>query len=112
VAVVGAGHVEGICHALDLNEDVDLAEINTIPPVSPIWKWVGWAIPAVILASLVFIGVTKGPAVAGANLLYWIVANGIPSTLGAMIAFAHPITILSAFFVAPITSLTPLIGAG
>jgi pheromone shutdown protein TraB len=80
--------------------------------VSPVWKWIGWAIPAVIVASLAYIGVTKGAEVAGANLLYWILANGIPSTLGAMIAVAHPITILSAFFVAPITSLTPVIGAG
>jgi len=63
-------------------------------------------------ASAAYIGVTKGPAVAGSNLLYWVVANGIPSTLGAIIALAHPITILSAFFVAPVTSLTPVIGAG
>ena len=29
-----------------------------------------------------------------------------------MIALAHPITIISAFLAAPITSLTPVIGAG
>jgi len=112
VAVVGAGHVEGICRALPTSTDVDLEEINTVPPVSPIWKWVGWAIPALILASLAAIGITKGADVAGANLLYWIVANGVPSTLGALIAFAHPVTIAAAFFVAPVTSLTPVIGAG
>jgi pheromone shutdown-related protein TraB len=112
VSVVGAGHVEGIRKALARNEEVDLEQINTVPPVSPVWKWVGWSIPAVILASLVYIGFTKGPEVAGANLLYWIVANGVPSTLGAVIALAHPITIFAAFFVAPITSLTPVIGAG
>jgi len=112
VAVVGAGHVEGICRALPTSTDVDLEEINTVPPVSPIWKWVGWAIPALILASLAAIGITKGADVAGANLLYWIVANGVPCTLGALIAFAHPVTIAAAFFVAPVTSLTPVIGAG
>jgi pheromone shutdown-related protein TraB len=112
VAVVGAGHMQGICRALPESGDVDLEEINTVPPVPPIWKWIGWGIPAMIVASLVFIGFTKGPQVAGENLLYWIVANGVPSTLGAIIALAHPITIASAFFVAPITSLTPVIGAG
>jgi pheromone shutdown-related protein TraB len=112
VAVVGAGHVEGICQALPESTDVDLEAINTVPPVSPIWKWVGWGIPAVIVAALLFIGVTKGPEVAGQNLLYWIVANGVPSTLGAVLALAHPITIAAAFFVAPVTSLTPVIGAG
>jgi len=112
VAVVGAGHVEGICRTLLETGEVDLEEINTVPPVSTMWKWIGWGIPAVIVASLVFIGVTKGPEVAGENLLYWIIANGVPSTLGAILALAHPITILAAFFVAPVTSLTPVIGAG
>jgi pheromone shutdown protein TraB len=41
-----------------------------------------------------------------------VLANGIPSAIGAMIALAHPATIISAFAAAPITSLTPVIGAG
>jgi pheromone shutdown protein TraB len=112
VAVVGAGHVEGICAALPEHRAVDLEAINAVPPVSAIWKWVGWGIPALIIGSLLFIGATKGPEVAGQNLLYWIFANGLPSTLGALLAFAHPITVAAAFFVAPVTSLTPVIGAG
>jgi pheromone shutdown-related protein TraB len=112
VAVVGAGHVEGICEALVPERDVDLAEIDTVPAISPVWKWVGWSIPALILGSLGYIGISKGADVAGENLLYWILANGIPSSIGAVLALAHPITTVSAFFVAPVTSLTPVIGAG
>jgi len=112
VAVVGAGHVEGIVDALTERCAFDLDEINTVPPVSPVWKWVGWGIPAIILGSLVAIGITKGADVAGDNLMYWIVANGVPCTIGAAAALAHPLTILAAFFVAPVTSLTPVIGAG
>jgi len=112
VAVVGAGHVSGIREALASRRDVDLSEIDKIPPVSPIWKVVGWGIPTLIVASLLYIGMSKGAEVAGQNLVYWIVANGIPSMIGAVIAFAHPITAISAFFVAPVTSLTPVIGAG
>ena len=112
VAVVGAGHVEGIRRALEENADVDLAAIDAVPPVSSAWKWIGWGIPALIVGALVAIGVTKGAGVAGENLAYWIVANGVPSTLGATLALAHPLTIVSAFFVAPVTSLTPVIGAG
>ncbi len=92
--------------------DVDLSEIDTVPPVSPVWKVVGWGIPTLILASLVYIGLSQGAEVAGQNLLYWIVANGVPSMIGALVAFAHPVTVVSAFFVAPVTSLTPVIGAG
>jgi pheromone shutdown-related protein TraB len=112
VAVVGAGHVGGIREALAASRDVDLAEIDTIPPVSPIWKVVGWGIPVLILASLAYIGVSKGLEVAGQSLLYWIIANGVPSAIGSLVALAHPITTISAFFVAPVTSLTPVIGAG
>jgi pheromone shutdown-related protein TraB len=112
VAVVGAGHVEGICEALVPDRVVDLAEIDTVPPISPVWKWVGWSIPALILGSIGYIGITKGAEVAGENLLYWILANGIPCTIGAVVALAHPVTVVSAFFVAPVTSLTPVIGAG
>jgi len=112
VAVVGAGHVGGISRALAATRDVDLSEIETIPPVSPIWKVVGWGIPALIIASLLYIGVSKGAEVAGENLLFWIVANGVPSAIGGLLAFAHPITTLAAFFAAPVTSLTPVIGVG
>jgi pheromone shutdown-related protein TraB len=112
VAVVGAGHVQGISAALNNGRSRDLKEIEKIPPVSPIWKWIGWGIPAIILGSIAYIGWTKGAVAAGDNILYWILANGIPSALGAALAFGHPLTILSAFFGAPITSLTPVIGAG
>jgi pheromone shutdown-related protein TraB len=112
VAVVGAGHVGGIREALLATRDVDLSEIDKIPLISPIWKLVGWGIPALILLSLVYIGVSQGAHVAGQNLLYWIVALGVPSSIGALIAFAHPITMVAAFFVAPVTSLSPVIGVG
>ena len=44
--------------------------------------------------------------------MYWILANGVPSAIGAMLAMAHPLTIIGAFAAAPVTSLTPVIGAG
>jgi len=114
VAVVGAGHVEGIRKALldGRAAEADLEAINTIPPVSRVWKAVGWGVPALILGALAWIGYSKGAAVAGENLVYWIVANGVPSTLGAAVALAHPVVVVSAFGVAPVTSLIPVIGAG
>ena len=36
----------------------------------------------------------------------------ILSAIGAIIALGHPLAVLSVFFAAPLTSLTPLIGAG
>ncbi len=112
VAVVGAGHVNGIVKVIEDNREIDLTEIEKIPPPSPIAKIIGWGIPAIIIASIIYIGYNKGLAEAGDNALYWILANGIPSGLGAIIALAHPVTILVSFLAAPFTSLTPVIGAG
>lgn len=112
VAVVGAGHVAGIKLALNEDRSGRMEEINSIPPVSKVWKILGWAIPVVIIASIAAIGFRKGGDVAGENIIYWILANGIPSSIGAMLALASPFTIIGAFIAAPLTSLTPVIGAG
>lgn len=111
VAVVGAGHLQGIKDALIEKRSADLESINTIPPASPFWKWIGWGIPVAIVGAIVYIGWTKGPEAAGDNALFWILANGIPCALGAVLARAHPLTIAAAFVSAPFTSLTPVIGA-
>jgi pheromone shutdown protein TraB len=41
-----------------------------------------------------------------------VLATGLPSALGGVIALAHPLTILTAFLAAPITTLSPVLGAG
>lgn len=112
VAVVGAGHVEGMLAALRSSVEPDLEAINVIPPVSPIWQWAGWTIPAFVAGAITWIGFTQGGGAAGESALYWFLAHAIPSGLGGVIALAHPATIAAAFFSAPFTSLSPLIGAG
>jgi pheromone shutdown-related protein TraB len=112
VAVVGAGHMEGIQKVIVQDNRNQLEMIEKIPPVSRMWKIIGWSIPAVIITSIVLIGIQKGIGAAGANLGYWILANGIPCAIGALLAWAHPATVASAFAAAPVTSLTPVIGAG
>jgi len=112
VAVVGAGHVAGMKKAFNEDNKAKLEEITSIPPVSKGFKFIGWLIPILIIGSLIAIGSQKGASVAGENLLFWIIANGVPCAIGALLALAHPLTILSSFLAAPITSLTPVIGAG
>jgi pheromone shutdown-related protein TraB len=112
VAVVGAGHVNGILACFHENKSHLMADISTIPPVSNGWKTAGWLIPLIIITAIGIIAYQKGAAVAGENIQYWVLANGIPAAIGAVLALAHPATILSAFAAAPITSLTPVIGAG
>lgn len=112
VSVVGAGHVNGIIKALESDVEQNLAEIEVIPPPSAAVKIIGYGIPAIIIASLFYIGFSKGFDVASDSAIFWILANGIPSAFGTLLALGHPVAIISAFFAAPITSLTPVIGAG
>ncbi len=112
VAVVGAGHMAGIERVFAEDNSSKMEEINTIPPVSKGWKIFGWSIPLAIILSIAAIGFKQGADQAGASAMYWFLANGIPSAIGALIALAHPATIIAAFASAPFTSLTPVIGAG
>jgi pheromone shutdown-related protein TraB len=112
LAVVGAGHVEGLCRALEREEPVDLAALSVLPAPSAVLHWIGWGVPALILASIGAIAWTKGPAVAGDQLWSWFLATSIPCGIGAVLAWAHPLTVLAAVLAAPLTTLSPLIGAG
>lgn len=112
VAVLGAAHIPGVRQILEAGEDYDLSLLSSVPPASSLWRWVGWAIPSMIIAAMVMIGWQKGIDVAGHNVRFWILANGIPSAIGAIGAWGHPFTVIAAFVAAPLTSLTPVIGAG
>lgn len=112
VVVVGAGHVLGMRLALEGDLSVDMREITRIPEVPMLWKVLGWALPALILASIAGIAVNKGMAAATDSALYWVIANSVPAALGTAIAFGHPFTVIAALIAAPFTSLSPLIGVG
>ncbi len=112
IAVVGAGHVEGMKKQFSSENKNKIHDISQIPLVSKTFKIFGWAVPLLIIGSIVAIGIQKGASVAGENALFWIVANGVPAACGALLALAHPLTTIGAFASAPLTSLTPVIGAG
>jgi pheromone shutdown-related protein TraB len=109
VAVVGAGHVDGI--KKQIAEEHPLAELMELPRKS-IWpKILKWGVPVLIFA-LILWGFTKGKAHGFENIYIWVVVNGVLSALGAALAAAHPVTVLSAFLAAPLTSLNPFFAAG
>ena len=112
IAVVGAGHMNGIVNILTTGKKINREKIEKIPKASPVLKIIGWGIPLIIIGSIAFIGYSQGITKAWDNILIWIFANGVPSMLGAIVALAHPATIISAFLGAPLTSLSPVIGAG
>jgi pheromone shutdown-related protein TraB len=112
VAVVGAGHVSGIRSALESHRPVDLAALSTIPPVPAYVKWIGWAVPILVFCALAVVGVRHGWHAVAHNALFFVLATGIPTSIGAACSLAHPAVVVSALGVAPFTALHPLIGAG
>jgi pheromone shutdown-related protein TraB len=110
VAVVGAGHVPGIKEYI--HKDVSLDEITQLPPKS-IWPTIiGWSIPALIIAMLVYGFFKYDTKHAMENIYIWILVTGSLSAAGAAAAFAHPLAIIISFLAAPITTLHPLLAAG
>jgi len=113
VAVVGAGHVPGMLEILESNsQPVDLSEIEYVPTAAPVGKILKWGIPIIIISIFIWGFFTGGRDVAGEVLLYWVLINGILTAIGCLLSFAHPLTTISGFIAAPITSLNPTIGAG
>jgi len=110
VAVVGAGHVPGIKKYW--NQEINLEILEQIPPKGKIAGILKWIIPLFILV-LFISGFSYGGTSAGTDMItWWVAANGILAGLGAIIALAHPLTIISSVLAAPLTSLNPMIAAG
>ncbi|MFC1489486.1 TraB/GumN family protein [Thermodesulfobacteriota bacterium] len=110
VAVVGAGHVPGIKKYW--REDIDLDPLEQIPPKGNLSRILKWIIPLAIVA-LFILGFYQGGSAAGTHMIaWWVMANGVLAGLGALIALAHPLTILASVVAAPLTSLNPMIAAG
>jgi len=110
VAIVGAGHVPGIKKYWEAKIDVE--RLDQIPPKGKLSGILKWIIPLGILVLFV-LGFYYGGTHAGADMItWWVMANGILAGLGAVIALAHPFTILSSILAAPLTSLNPMIAAG
>ncbi len=114
LAVVGAAHLPGIIRLLqrdNISSDT-ISEISIIPPKTTFSKAIPWIIPAIVVALFIggfFFGNRDQLANAAAA---WVLANGLFSALGTLLALGHPLTVISAFIAAPITSLNPTIGAG
>ncbi len=110
VAVVGAGHIPGIQKYWD--SDIDTRALEQLPPKGKSIGILKWLIPVAIVG-LFIAGFFYGGTKAGTDMIiWWILANGILAGVGAIIALAHPVTILASILAAPLTSLNPMIAAG
>jgi len=110
VAVVGAGHVPGIKKYWET--PIDTAALETLPPKRKYVEVIKWGLPTLI-AVLIVSGFYFGGVKTGTEMVsWWLLANGVLAGLGAVLAMAHPFTIVSSVVAAPLTSLNPMIAAG
>ena len=113
LAVLGAGHLAGTTSALEAQDDpaARISELDSTPPPSRILKILPWIILVAVVTGFA-VGFSRSPELGLALVLTWVVINGSLSAFGALLARAHPLTIVTALFAAPLTSLNPTIGAG
>ena len=113
LAVIGAGHLKGIKAYIEsqLQETKSLEELESIPASSRWPKFIPWAIVALVLIGF-SVGFNRAPELGWQLVIEWVVINGGLSAIGALLANAHPLTIITAFLAAPLTSLNPTVGAG
>lgn len=109
VAVLGAAHVPGIKR--EIEKEHNLEQLVQRPPKSKVPKIIAWSIPLLIISIIAYTFITN-PSAGIQQTISWILWNGSLSSIGVIIALGHPLTVLTAFIAAPITSLNPLIAAG
>jgi len=112
LALVGAGHLMGMMANKDLPPGAaHLQELDQKPPPSKTGLYIGWGI-CVLILSMFVVGFKQSPELGGQLVATWVLFNGGLSALGTALALGHPVSIFTAFFAAPLTSLNPTIGAG
>ena len=114
LAVVGAGHLQGLAKYLAESPADPLAtrtELDTLPPPKNWGKWIGAAFIALVLGGFAY-GFMQGAEIGTDVLVTWILATGLLGALGCTIAGGHPLSILTAFVVSPLTPLHPALGSG
>ncbi len=110
VAVVGAGHVPGILK--QIGKEIDVTPILAVPSKGIWGRLFGWGITLGVIA-LISAGFYNSGAEASLNMIkWWFAVNGILAGMGALIVFAHPLTIIASVAAAPFTSLNPMVAAG
>jgi len=114
LVVIGAGHLEGLAKYLSTGQQdpkTEVESLSRLPPPTRWLKFIPWVIAALVLTGF-WIGFSRSPELGWQLVTLWVVINGSLAALGALIARAHPLTILSAMIAAPLTSLNPAVAAG
>lgn len=101
VVVIGAAHLQGIIEALD--HDQDIKTLNEVPPKGWLSRILPWVIPGLLLLMILFV-LFQNWQIGIHSFGNWMILSTVLATVGAIITFSHPMTIL-------VTALTTWLGA-
>jgi pheromone shutdown-related protein TraB len=110
VAVLGGAHVPGVRAEL-FKDRAAVEDISAVPPPSPAGKAVAWLIPILIVALIAY-GFTQGASVGLQKLGTWLIWTSALAAGFTVLSLGHPLTVLTAFAVAPFTVLHPFLACG
>lgn len=115
VAVVGAGHRAGIQRYLEDPASLPKVEYDIEAPRKrfSLAKLFGFAIVGIAIATFILLLLSGVPfETMMVAFAWWFIINGVLSAAGALLARGHPYSVLTAFSVAWLTSLNPMMAAG
>jgi pheromone shutdown-related protein TraB len=115
LAVVGAGHREGILKHLEHPENIPALEGLNEKPGKKITfvKIFGVVVSLLILVTIGLVLITaKSSEIIFQACVIWFVVTGGLSALGVVLARGHPLSALTALMVAWMTTLNPFVAAG
>ena len=114
LVVIGAGHLKGICENLRTQQTDPARTAAELAQTPPKAQWPKWLAIGLVLLVFVAIGYAfhRNTALGAQALRDWVLYTGGFAALGALLARAHPVSILAAFIAAPIKPFRPGIPAG
>lgn len=115
VAVVGAGHREGIVRHLIHPEAIpQLADLSSRPSKRISASSVFGALVMVLIIATAALVLHAGYSSRSLLLAFgiWFIVTGGLAALGVVLARGHPLSVLTAFMIAWMTTLNPLVAAG
>lgn len=109
VAILGGAHISGVKEEIFKRQDID--RITEVPRGSPVFKIIGWAIPAIIIGLFIY-GFAINIQTGLQQLSVWVLWNSGLAALFTAFVLGHPLSILTALVTAPFTSMNPFLACG
>ena len=109
LVVIGAGHLAGIARELAQQNEMPRPLVDRLSQVPPPSRWPKWLAAGVfvVIAGAIGFAFTRGAQAGTQALLAWTLFTGGFAAVGALLAMAHPLSVVAAFVAAPLKPFRP-----